>query len=74
LRLVFIPVVVFLVHPAFQRGETTVHDEFKIAKLSLREDNGRKLLGLFCELGTARRITCYKVLEDTAMGWIGHCV
>lgn len=49
----------------FKRRETTVQDEFKIAKLTLIENNGRKLFSLLGELLAARSIAGNKVLELT---------
>lgn len=49
----------------FKRRETTIQDQFKIAKLALVKDNSRKLLGLSSEFLTARSIASDEVLELT---------
>jgi len=56
----------------FEGRETTVKDKLKIAKMSLAECEGRKLLSLSLELGLARQVTSEEVLEDTAMRSVGH--
>lgn len=56
----------------FQRREATVHDQLKIAKLPLGESDGRERIGLRGELFVTRSIAGDQVLEDTAVGWIGH--
>jgi hypothetical protein len=57
----------------FEGRETTVKDKLKIAKVSLAECEGRKLLSLSLELGLARQVTGEEVLEDTTMRSVGHC-
>ena len=57
----------------FEGRETTVKDKLKIAKVSLAECKGRKLLSLSLELGLARQVTGEEVLEDTTMRSVGHC-
>lgn len=55
-----------------QWRETTVHDQLKIAKLPLAENDGLETLGLIRELLAARSIACDQVLEDTSVWWVGH--
>ena len=57
--------VVLLVHEALKRGEASIEDQLEITKLTLIEDNGGQLLGLFDELLATRGITSNKILEDT---------
>ena len=59
------PIVVLLVHETLERGEATVDDQLKIAKLALVEDDGGELLGLGGELSVARSIAGNKILKDT---------
>jgi len=54
-----------LLQLTLERGEASVEDQLEITKLTLIEDNGRQLLGLFDELLAARSITSNKILEDT---------
>jgi Fe2+ transport system protein FeoA len=65
-------IVVLLIQEAFEGRETTVKDKLKIAKVSLAECEGRKLLSLGLELGLARQVTGEEVLEDTTMRSVGH--
>lgn len=58
--------------PTFERRETTIHDEFEIAKLALREKKSRKGLGFGRELGMPRKVASNEVLEDTAVRSVGH--
>lgn len=46
----------------FQRRETTIEDQLEIAKVTLRQGEGGKLLGLSQELGLARQIAGKEVL------------
>lgn len=55
-----------------KRREAAVKDELKIAKVALGQGESRELVGLGKELGLARRVTREEVLEDTAMGRVGH--
>ena len=55
-----------------KRRETTVENQLKIAKLTLGEEKGGKSLGLSRELSMAREIASDQVLEDAAVGWVGH--
>jgi hypothetical protein len=57
----------------FNGREATVEDQLKIAKVTLSEDEGGKLLGLGLELGLARQIAGEEVLEDTTVRSVGHC-
>lgn len=58
----------------FERRETTVQDQFEIAKLSLAQDDGGKSLGLGGELIVSGSIPGKEILEDTAVRWVGHRV
>ena len=60
------PIVVLLVHETLERRETTVDDEFEIAKLALVEHDGGELLGLGEELIATRSVAGNEILEDTA--------
>jgi hypothetical protein len=57
----------------FERGEATVKDQLKIAKVSLAESKSRELLRLSLELGLARQVASEEVLKDTAVRSVGHC-
>jgi len=59
------PIVVLLVHETLQRGEATVDDKLKIAKLALVQDDSGELLGLGGEFVAAGSIAGNKILEDT---------
>jgi hypothetical protein len=50
----------------FQWGEATIQYEFQIAKLSLAQHDGRKLLGFRVELLAPRRITRNQIFEGSA--------
>jgi hypothetical protein len=58
----------------FEGRETTVEDQLQIAKLSLGQSDGRKSLGLGRELIVSGSISGEEILEDTSVGWVGHCV
>ena len=49
-----------------QWRKASIHNQLQVAKLPLGEDNGWELLSLIIEPLAARRITCDKVLQDTA--------
>jgi hypothetical protein len=65
---------VLLVHEALKRRETTVHNQLKIAQLTLVKNDSRQSLGLSRELVVARGIAGEEVLEDTTVRRVGHCV
>ncbi len=65
-------VVVNLVHETLERGETTVDDEFEIAKLTLGEDDLGEGVSLGGELRSDRSIAYEQVLEDTTVRSVGH--
>ena len=75
------PIVVLLVHETLQRGEATVDDELKIAKLALVQDDSGESLGLGGEFVTTRSIAGNKILQDTTWGlyvsglakWLSGC-
>jgi hypothetical protein len=54
-----------LLELTLKRGEASVEDQLEITELTLIEDNGRQLLGLFNELLATRSIASDEVLEDT---------
>lgn len=54
-----------LIRLTLKRGEASVQDELEITKLTLIEDNGRKLLSLSNEFLATRSITSDEILEDT---------
>jgi hypothetical protein len=54
-----------LLELTLKRGEASVEDQLEITKLTLIEDNGRQLLGLFNELLATGSIASDEVLEDT---------
>lgn len=56
-----------------QRTETAIENQLQVAKLTLRQVNGRQCLCLSDELLTAGGIAGEKVLEDATMRRIGHC-
>lgn len=66
-------IVVLLSQKTFERGEATVKDQLKIAKVSLAESKSRELLRLSLELGLARQVASEEVLKDTAVRSVGHC-
>jgi hypothetical protein len=57
----------------FKRRETTVQDEFKIAKLALVENDGGELLRLSSEFGATRGIAGDEILEDTTYERSAKC-
>jgi hypothetical protein len=57
-----------------KRRETTVHDQLQITQLALLEHDSGEGLGLSGELSLAGSIAGEKVLEDTTVGCVGHCV
>lgn len=57
----------------FKRRETAGDEQFEIAELALREVESRKSLGLGLELSLTGRIPREEVLEDAAVGSVGHC-
>ena len=60
-----LPILDSLLELTLERGEASVEDQLEITKLTLIEDNGRQLLGLFDELLATRSITSNEILEDT---------
>jgi hypothetical protein len=54
-----------LLELTLKRGEASVEDQLEITELTLIEDNGRQLLGLFNELLATGSIASDEVLEDT---------
>ena len=56
----------------FQRGETAIEDQLEIAKLSLAQDDGGKRLGFRSQLALPGGIARNQILEDSAMGRVGH--
>lgn len=65
-------IVVGLIHETLERGEATVDDEFEIAQLTLGEDEVGKRVGFDEELGCDGSIADEEVLEDSAVGCVGH--
>lgn len=55
-----------------KRTEATIHDQFEIAQLALREGNGGEGCGLGLELVVAGSIAGDEVLQDTTVGRVGH--
>ena len=51
----------------FKRGEAAIEDQFKIAQLSLSQDNSRKRLGLHFELDRSGDVSGKEIPEDAAM-------
>lgn len=66
-------IVVLLSQETFERGEATIEDQLKIAKVSLAESKSGELLSLSFELGLARQVASEEVLKDTAVRSVGHC-
>lgn len=58
----------------FNGGEATVEDQLEITEVTLGKDKGRKSLGLGTELSLARQVAGEEILEDPAVGSVGHCV
>ena len=56
----------------FERGEAAIEDQLEIAEVALGKDEGRELLSLDGILGLARQIASEEVLEDAAVGSVGH--
>lgn len=56
----------------FQRGETTVEQQFEIAKLTLAEEQCWEGLCLGGEFGMARQVAGEQILEDAAVRRVGH--
>ena len=65
-------IVVLLVHEALERGEASVQDKLDIAQLAVVEDDGREGLGLLGQFLSSWSIAGNQVLEDAAVGWVGH--
>lgn len=57
----------------FERGETTGDEQLEITQLALAEEQRGERLGLGGQLGLARQIAREEVLEDAAVGSVGHC-
>jgi len=66
--------VVLLVQEAFERREASGDDELKIAQLTLGEDNGGESGRLLEELRADGEVAGDKVLKETTVGSVGHCV
>ena len=56
----------------FQGRETAIEDQLKIAKLSLCQSDGGKLLGFLGQLTLPGSVARQQILKDTAMGRVGH--
>lgn len=56
----------------FKRGEAAIEDQLEIAEVALGKDESRELLSLDGILGLARQIASEEVLEDAAVGSVGH--
>jgi hypothetical protein len=56
----------------FQRRETAIEQQLEIAQLALAEEQSRQGLGLGRKLGMARQVSRDQVLEDAAVGRVGH--
>jgi hypothetical protein len=61
------------VRHTLERGEAAVKDELEIAQVALGQGEGGELVGLGQELGVTRSVTDEEVLEDAAVGRVGHC-
>lgn len=55
-----------------KRREASRQDQFKIAKLSLAQEQCWELVGLGCELSMSRRISGEQVFEFSSVWWVGH--
>jgi hypothetical protein len=55
----------FFFQLTLKRGEASVEDQLEITELTLIENNGGQLLGLFNELLATRGIASDEVLKDT---------
>ena len=64
--------VVGLIHEAMEGGETTVEDEFEIAKLSLRQSNVGEGVGFREERAVEGSIPNVEIAEDSAVRCVGH--
>lgn len=58
----------------FEGREAAGDEQFEIAQLALGEEQRGERLGLGRELRLARQVACQEVLEDAAVGSVGHCV
>ena len=57
----------------FKGGKSSVEDELQVAELPLSEGDGGESFGLPLELVMTGAIAGDEILEDAAMGWVGHC-
>lgn len=65
-------IVVLLSHEALQRGKATSDDQLQITKLTLGQQECGQRLCLGGQLSIAGSIAGQQVLEDTAVGRVGH--
>jgi hypothetical protein len=65
-------VIVGLRHKSFEGGKAAIEDQFEIAKVTLAQNKGRKVLGLGEELVATRAVAREEVLEDATVGRVGH--
>lgn len=56
-----------------ERRETAIENQLQVAKVALRQGQGGEGLSLLEELVVARGIAGKEVLEDAAVGRVGHC-
>lgn len=56
----------------FKRGKAAVENQLEVAKVALRQDDGGQRLGFRGKLGLARKVAGKEVLEDAAVGSVGH--
>lgn len=55
-----------------ERRETTIHDQLEITKLTLGQDQSREGLSLLLKLASFGSIASDEILQDAAVGWVGH--
>jgi hypothetical protein len=55
-----------------QRRETAIENQLQVAQVTLRQNQRRESLGFLQQLGLARQIARKEVLEDAAVGSVGH--
>lgn len=65
------PLVIFLAHESFERGEATVEDEFEVTKLTLGEGQSSQIVTLVRQLLLDGRVANVQVLENSSMRCVG---
>ena len=67
-----LPVIILLVQESFERREPPGNDKLEIAELAISQDDRCESGRLAEELLVNRLVADNEVLEDTAVGSVGH--